>query len=276
MMCRHMINVHGLRVPCGRCIACRLNYARDWAIRLRCEMEDYKFSDCCFATFTYDDDHLPLNSSISVSEVQRLIKRLRKIAPFRYFACGEYGDLTHRPHYHMAILGQGIFSKLFTDQTYYAKKKGFDVKCSAWDKGKIFLGDLTDDSANYVAGYMLKKVKGKQAKVVYDNNGLKAPFSLMSRKPGLGFNWCLKNADWLKERQALLFKGKPVPLPRYFIKLLFGDDELAALSYEKAVNDYIDPLIQVKNTDYSKMDIEHYDQFDRNVLAKNPMLRERF
>lgn len=273
MKCLRPIMVRGVSHPCGQCIGCRMNYARDWAIRLHCEAEG---KEACFVTLTYDDEHLP--HSISKREVQLFIKRARKIAPFRYFACGEYGDESGRPHYHLAIIGQGIFSPLFTEQTYYPRKKGYDVKCSAWTNGKIFVGNLTEDSANYVAGYMLKKVKGREANKVYRDKGLIPPFSLMSRKPGLGQEWCKRNAGWLKERGALLYKQRPTPLPRYFLHQIYTKEEIVEALYRRQCENFVDPFYLMRTAEYADPDLanERIVQAEKNVLARSPKCRERF
>ena len=63
--------------------------------------EASRYSSNCFVTLTYDEDHLPLDRSVSRREVQLFMKRLRKaISPLRvrFFACGEYGERFGRPH----------------------------------------------------------------------------------------------------------------------------------------------------------------------------------
>ena len=45
-----------MAVACGQCMTCRLEWSRQTA--LRCLHESRIFSDCCFITLTYDDDHL--------------------------------------------------------------------------------------------------------------------------------------------------------------------------------------------------------------------------
>jgi hypothetical protein len=99
----------GLYVPCGKCIACRIARTREWTVRIMHEMSCH--DNAVFATLTYDDDHLPPDRSISKDELQRFIKRLRKELgdrKIRYFACGEYGETTNRPHYHAIIFGLGL------------------------------------------------------------------------------------------------------------------------------------------------------------------------
>ena len=50
------------RVPCGRCIGCRLDYSIDWATR--CVNESSLYSDNCFITLTYSDSNLPGGNSL--------------------------------------------------------------------------------------------------------------------------------------------------------------------------------------------------------------------
>ena len=91
-------------VPCGRCVGCRLERSRQWAIR--CVHEASLYDNNCFITLTYDSDHVPSDGSLRVEDFQNFMKRLRKsVAPrrVRFFHCGEYGERGDRPHYH-AIL----------------------------------------------------------------------------------------------------------------------------------------------------------------------------
>ena len=79
-------------VPCGRCIGCRLERARQWSIR--CIHEASLYEANCFVTLTYDDDNLPLDGSLRPRDMVLFLKRLRKrFGPgIRFFQCGEYGD----------------------------------------------------------------------------------------------------------------------------------------------------------------------------------------
>ena len=78
-------------------------------MRMLHELSDYE--DAVFVTLTYDEDHIPSNHSLKKSDLQKWFKRVRKeIEPkkIRYFACGEYGDKTQRPHYHAIIFGLSL------------------------------------------------------------------------------------------------------------------------------------------------------------------------
>ena len=113
-------------------------------------LESYMHKESSFLTLTYAPEHIPSGGTLVPRDAQLFLKRLRKsISPvqIRYFLVGEYGDSTQRPHYHAALFGIGI---------------GFtDVVKEAWGRGHVMLGDLTLHSAQYIAGYTIKKMTQK-------------------------------------------------------------------------------------------------------------------
>lgn len=124
-------------------MACRIAKTREWSTRIIHEM-DY-FPKNSFVTLTYCDETLPKDGSIHKEELVKFFKRLRKdlgSRKIKYFACGEYGEKTGRPHYHSIIFGLGSEEK--------------ELLRSAWSKGFIYSGSVTYDSARYVAGYVMK------------------------------------------------------------------------------------------------------------------------
>lgn len=71
-----------LKLPCNTCVGCRLERARQWA--MRCVDEASLYRDNSFVTLTFNDKNLPANRSLDVSIFQRFMKRLRKeVAPLR-------------------------------------------------------------------------------------------------------------------------------------------------------------------------------------------------
>jgi hypothetical protein len=94
-----------LKLPCGRCIGCRLERSRQWAVR--CVHEASLHEKNCFITLTYSPENLPKDGSLDVSHFQKFMKRFRKrFGPgIRFFHCGEYGESLSRPHYHACIFG---------------------------------------------------------------------------------------------------------------------------------------------------------------------------
>lgn len=131
----------------------------------------------CFITLTYSDDNLPYNlegkPQLCKRDIQLFMKKLRKYyasletpIEIRYFFCGEYGSRYHRPHYHAIIFGVDLDVN-FLEQL--------------WGYGLCHVGSCTSDSIQYVAGYVLKKFVNKKQDTITPE------FTLMSRKPGIGF-----------------------------------------------------------------------------------------
>lgn len=238
MKCLHKVRTKYGYVDCGQCMACRLNYARMWAIRIMCEAKMH--TEMCFLTLTYDDAHLPRPPSVIKRDLQLFFKRLRKKAEIRYYAAGEYGDKYERPHYHVALFGVPIDSLLFLNRRYDPKKKVWFAYMKEWPFGHVAVGRLTEDSANYVARYITKKVKGKGSKSYYKEKGLEPEFCLMSRNPGIGLEFVQAYYNFLKNNKFLIFKGKKVALPRYFFEKVFTEEERKVLSAEVALQSQAD------------------------------------
>lgn len=204
-------------IPCGQCSACRLNKAREWSIRIMNEVLYHENN--CFLTLTYDDDNLPSSNSLSKTALRLFLKRLRKNLsfPIRYYAAGEYGDVSKRPHYHLIVFGLSSDDDVFKNRHYDKKAKGYQCKMNEWPFGMCFVGDVSYDSACYVAKYTMKKVKGKGAKEHYASLGLEPEFSIMSLKPGIGAEYVRDNRNRLKKREYIIGKnGTKCALPRYY------------------------------------------------------------
>lgn len=176
-------------VGCGQCMPCRLNRRRLWMHRMMLEAQMH--GDCSFLTLTYDDEHLPNGSSLEPKDAQDWLKRFRKrIAPLhvRYYLVGEYGDETWRPHYHAALFGFGsCTADTFTRSYRHKSQRSCCFRCDlvrdTWGKGGILLGQFTPESAQYVVGYVTKKMTSKEDPRL---TGRYPEFARMSRRPGLG------------------------------------------------------------------------------------------
>ena len=135
-----------IKLPCGRCIGCRLEYSRQWAIR--CVHEAQLYDENAFLTLTYDQEHCPEDYSVSVREIQTFMKRLRKQTgiKLRFLACGEYGEKFSRPHYHFLIFGYGFPDK-YLDKMTDAGELLYRSPLleSVWKKGRSLPGIVTED-----------------------------------------------------------------------------------------------------------------------------------
>jgi hypothetical protein len=198
MLCSSPITVSGLGVVgCGQCIPCRINKRREWVGRLTLEAGLY--SDNAFVTLTYDDANLPYtvgppvqgdthHPTLYPKHLQDFLKRFRKkVASLydlqvRFYAVGEYGDDTERPHFHLALFN---YPSCIYGQT--RPKANCCLYCNlvreTWGMGNVYLGTLEDTSMNYIAGYVLKKLTNKHDIRL---NGRYPEFSRMSLRPGIG------------------------------------------------------------------------------------------
>lgn len=186
-----------LQLPCGKCIGCKLEYSRQWSVRI---MNEASLHECnSFLTMTYDDDNIPDDFGLHHNHVQLFMKRMRKALNYdlRYYVAGEYGDRTHRPHYHMALFGCD-FTK---DRKQYSKNNGNYLYTSItldklWRMGACQIGDLTIQSASYIARYMLEKQTESNYDVVDKETGevlvRRPPYCRMSLRPAIGKRWIEK------------------------------------------------------------------------------------
>ena len=172
------------KIPCGRCIGCRLEYSRQWAVR--CVHESKMHSNNCFITLTYDDVHLPDDRSLHVEHFQRFMKRLRKKCGFvRFFHCGEYGENLGRPHYHAILFGLDFGDKrLFSRRDDINLYTSYDLS-KLWTFGFSTVGDCNFDTAAYCARYTLKKFRGSPEAREAHYGGRRPEYCTMSRRPGI-------------------------------------------------------------------------------------------
>lgn len=217
-----------LTVPCGQCIGCRIDYSKQWAVRMI--HESRRHSDSCFLTLTYDDDHLPANQSLVPSDLQKFWKRYRKaVAPrkIRYYACGEYGDENLRPHYHAALFGH-----LPDDLELFSGSRGYSLYTSEmlagiWGKGHCTVGHLTPETCAYTARYITKKITGPPAEQAYERVleggelvSVLPEFSRSSRRPGIGFEHFQEFCSDIYPDDFVVHNGRKSKTPRFYDKLL--------------------------------------------------------
>lgn len=197
----------GQIVPCGVCMACRITRTEHWAMRIEHEMHG---KTGCFLTLTYAEDPITL----SKQELQKFFKRLRRKldVPIKYYACGEYGDRTARPHYHAIIIGWSPLDIPGDIKTHGSNTRSSTFVESIWKFGNNTVGSVTPESIRYVTGYIRKKLYGDKAIEEYGDRI--PPFALMSL--GLGKDFLLDNADRLSTNLMMTRNGKRVSLPRYY------------------------------------------------------------
>lgn len=186
MLCKNPFQKGDALYPCGQCMPCRVNRRRVWTHRIM--LEGLQHDTSAFVTLTYSDENMPSDGSLRPNDVQDWLKRLRrKMEPqrLRYYLVGEYGDTTHRPHYHAALFG---FPTCSWGLTRVGKSRtsccaACDAVSTTWGFGHIQVGELTLKSAAYIAGYVTKKMTMNDDPRL---NGRNPEFARMSLRPGIG------------------------------------------------------------------------------------------
>ncbi|AXH73504.1 MAG: replication initiator protein [Microviridae sp.] len=238
-------------LKCGQCMECRLAYSREWAIRITHEAAMH--DRCCFLTLTYDDLSLPRYGQLVKRDLQLFFKRLRKsFGSFRYVACGEYGELKRRPHFHVALFGLDFRD----DRVEYGEGiRGDKIYVSpslaiVWSKS-VFpfghtIGGLSFESAAYIARYITKRVTGVGASPLPLYSDIESGELIM---PNSEFLLCSKGIGkaWFREyffkdvfphARVITAQGSPAPVPRYYKSLLreYGGDLALDMSYRASSN----------------------------------------
>ena len=241
-------------LPCGRCMGCRIDNAREYTVRMCLEAQMYPPDHCWDITLTYDDEHVPMNTvsvecdsdtgevlssegvlTLCYRDVKLFLMRLRKKLgeSFRYSYVGEYGDDTRRPHYHLIIFG--ISQDVIDPRFFKQSRSGFPIYiseflASCWSNGFVSVQRVEYGSLAYVAGYVTKKMIGKDSQsglTWYEANGLEPERRLSSNRPGIGLPWWNSLSDDEKARyigvnQIHVRRGLKdvisIPVPRYFLR----------------------------------------------------------
>lgn len=213
-----------MKIACGRCIGCRLERSRQWAVR--CVHEASLYENNCFITLTFAPEHLPKDGSLDKRDFQLFMKRLRKKhgAGVRYFHCGEYGEKNKRPHYHACL-----FNFDFGDREHWSTRAGVQLDVSKelqelWPFGFSTVGDVTFESAAYVARYITKKITGEMAEKAYERvnpssgeiTRLLPEYCTMSRRPGIGRAWFERYTRDVFPHDRVILNGRELRPPKYY------------------------------------------------------------
>lgn len=213
---------------CQKCTPCLIRKKKLWSSRII--LESYCHEENSFITLTKDPKKHD-DTNLDPKEATDFLKRLRYYAgPFRYFIVGEYGDRSQRAHYHAALFGIGPGSE--------------ELLSKAWSYGFVDSGDLNPKSAQYIAGYVTKKLtKADDPRL----KGRQPEFARMSKRPGLGalavplLDKILRGEHGEKIYKDegdvpsfLLHGSRKFPLGRYLKRLLRKELGLEDLSTPKA------------------------------------------
>lgn len=310
------VHVYG----CGRCMPCRIQRRRIWEHRI--SLETNLLPDNSFLTLTYSDQAMPVNGSglgtLEPKHLQDWIKRLRlayKIhistltslrqqqSPstnfdaqplnntLRYYAVGEYGDETFRPHYHAAIFGLPTCSRQLSPRSKPCSCTTCTMVRTTWGHGHIHVGNLEPASARYLAGYIEKKMTRTDDPRLA---GRHPEFSRMSLKPGIGYNYMHEVASTLMQfnledtaqgdvPSSLRHGTRTLPLGRYLtrkLRSMVGKPEGAPDETIKARAEEMRPLQQAARNSSSHPSLKHQVTLENKAArlsqaAKSKLKKQR-
>lgn len=240
-----------IAVPCGKCEPCTKRRVSGWSFRLM--QEDRVSETSFFLTLTYNTDHVPITKNgfmdLQKRDLQLFFKRLRisqdrnsrgRSATIKYYACGEYGGKTYRPHYHVILFNaqlEYLIGKVEADM-FYRKSLILDGKvsyeCPSWPKGHVTVGLVSEASVGYTCKYIHKASRIP----MHRNDDRQKEFSLMSK--GLGKSYISKKSvswhhdDVLNRMYLTVSDGKKIAMPRYYKDKIYASDVRSVIAgYQK-------------------------------------------
>lgn len=133
-----------------------------------------------------------------------------------------------------------------------------------WPTGYSYIGDVTFESAAYVARYALKKVvtsRDDLDRLIYKPTGeiLDAEYVTMSRRPGIGTSWYKKYSSDVYPRGKRVIRGRDMRPPRFYDNLYAVDDPIGFedLQYRR------------------ELDVDKKDNTDVRLLVKEEVTTAR-
>lgn len=234
--------------PCGQCLPCRQKRKKNWTARMI--YESLLHSNSTFLTLTYNDDNVP--ATMQRDDLRKFFKKLwKRSIKFRYFACGEYGSMNHRSHFHVVMFGLSVLE---------CEK----IVAECWDKGYSMSLPFEPGAAAYVAGYVSKKLALDFKRYSHLNPDFKPEFQTMSNRPGLGFGFLRYVYDILKNYASglddippfLMLGDKKVLLPKYLKNklrlMLFTPDKIEIIKKQN-IHDMRERQKAELNNDFSSL-----------------------
>lgn len=250
------------RIPCGKCLNCKKKRRSDWSLRLE---HEYLYSDSAlFITLTYNDASIPRNRGIATlnkKDLQDYIKRLRNShvayvsrelgirksevknysKQIRYYAVGEYGSKTNRPHYHILLFNYDIANLKPIEAQWKNTQTGHPL-------GFVDIGKVSSASINYTTKYMFKQWGKKDLR--------QRPFTNMSRRPMIGTGFLNEYKNYLREFELTTIrdkKGTLRKLPKAYLYKIYTmmedgkevkDKEWIRRLSEESYNSHIDQKLK--------------------------------
>lgn len=224
--------------------------------------------EACFLTLTYRDEACP--PSLDPSHLTLALKRLRHHLggkKITYYACGEYGRTTWRPHYHA-----GLFGHAFPVGVHNTARSPDPFWSQVWPHGGVHVTPFKPATAVYAAKHLAKGIRPEKL-----NEFMHPEFARMSRRPALGARYVEEVlADWytsaagahelsivLDVPTAILgVDNRSAPLGRYLRQRL-----RSAIGWEPNVPELAAAVVELeKQREYPEM-------VDRITASRNARIR---
>lgn len=198
-------------VPCGKCGPCASRSRAGWVFRLKQELKSSEYAN--FLTFTYNEESICFDiqskkPTLVKQHYQHLVQQLRDAQKYktkmkiRYYAVGEYGGETKRPHYHALLFNMS--------------PETLGTIADIWGKGTVDIGEVNGASINYVAGYIINRYDHKETN--------EKPFALISK--GIGKSYVTPQmAQWHKrgyKHECHTPEGGKIAMPKYYKDKIFN------------------------------------------------------
>nr|QJB20075.1 MAG: replication initiator protein [Microvirus sp.] len=246
-------------VACDKCPNCYFRKTAGWTFRLMAEEKHSSSSH--FITMTYDTDHLvttPFGKpSLCKYDLQNFFKRLRKLdssARIKYYAVGEYGSQTARPHYHAILFNADI-----------------ELIEKAWTLDGLLIGDIYyGDVCEASIGYTLKYLNKKSTAGLIGDDDRHPQFTLSSNKLGMSYltpamrAWHL--ADLHNRKYVTLKGGIKAAMPRYYQEKIYDGYSRDLLKMSGSLIQQDEFFIQFMSKSYEKR-MEENLLFEKRVEA---------
>lgn len=212
------------QIPCGQCIECRQQKAREWQVRLGEEIKEHNYN--YFITLTFGPKELAeVKKKSGLSEcnalaayaTRHMLERWRKKhkKSLKHWLITELGhEGTERIHMHGMIFSD--------EQLQFAPgDENNMVKWEYWKYGHIFVGTYCNQATvNYIVKYINK--------IDNDHKGFVGQILC---SPGLGKNWIEGKEQLYRYRPKnsidyyVLNNGCRVKLPKYYKNKLYTEEE---------------------------------------------------
>ena len=238
-----------MQVPCGKCPECVKAKYYSWLFRLDKELE--RSDNPLFVTLTLENKNITWtnqgNKTLCKRDLQLFFKRLRKLhektyptysKKIKYYAVGEYGSRTKRPHYHIIL-----FNVLDPNMVHVA-----------WGQGHTMSVPLQNGGTNYVLKYLQKPPQKKSS-----DPELQREFSLMSKN--MGDNYLTPAIEkWHNNPENCFvrtFQGFKMPIPKYYKDRMFTEEKKIEVRsvLQKRMQKRIDDLIRKKKSQYPHLNV---------------------